>query len=113
MKTMTRTIGLGMAAALFILSAPASAKGQWAKDHPRRAEVNHRLGNQNRRINEGERSGKLSRGQARQLHQEDHAIRQEERAMAAQHHGHITRAEKRELNQQENAESRQIYNEKH
>jgi hypothetical protein len=86
---------------------------EWKEDHPRRAQVNSRLENQNRRIDEGVKSGKLNRKQAKRLHAEDHAIRQEERAMAAQHGGHITKAEQRELNRQENQVSRQIHEEKH
>lgn len=85
-----------------------AADGQWAGNHPRRAEVNHRLDNQNRRINQEVREGEISRQQATQLHREDHQIRREERAMAAQNGGHITRSEQRTLNQQENAVSRQI-----
>ncbi len=80
----------------------------WNQAHPRRAEVNARLENQNHRINEERREGEITRRQARALHSEDHAIRTEERFMARQNGGHITRAEKRALNQQENAVSRQI-----
>ena len=89
------------------------ADGTWRANHPRRAEVNQRLANQNARIREGVADGRLTRGQAAQLHAEDHRMRQEERAMAAANGGHITKREQRVLNQQENATSRQIYNEKH
>jgi len=99
--------------ACIALALPAQAKDKFEKDHPRRAEVNGRLNNQNKRIKEGVRSGKLSKGQAHQLHAEDHSIRQEERADAAAHGGHITKGEQRQLNHQENAESKQIYDEKH
>lgn len=102
--------------AMFLTAAlvtSGSSFAGWKDNHPRRAEVNSRLKNQDRRINQGVKSGKLSRSQAHQLHAEDHAIRQEERAMAAEHGGHITRGEQRQLNQQENQASRQIYNEKH
>ncbi len=75
--------------------------------------MNSRLANQNERIKEGRENGTLSRGQAQKLHAEDHAIRQEERAMAATNGGHITKTEQRALNQQENQVSKQIYNEKH
>jgi hypothetical protein len=91
----------------------AKGNGTWKANHPRRAEVNQRLNNQNARIRDGVEDGKLTHGQAAQLHAEDHAIRQEERAMAAQNGGHITKTEQRALNQQENQTSRQIYNEKH
>ncbi len=91
------------------LTANASA-ATWAQAHPRRAEVNQRLGNQNARIAIGRADGQLSRGQARALHAEDHTMRREERFDARLNGGHITRAEKRALNQQENAVSRQIHN---
>jgi len=82
--------------------------GQWAKDHPRRAEVNGRLENQNRRIDKERKEGEITKGQAQELHHEDHQIRQEERDMASQNGGHITKQEQKTLNQQENAVSRQI-----
>ena len=81
---------------------------QWQKDHPRRTEVNARLANQNRRINNEVKEGEISKAQAHQLHKEDHAIRQEERTMASTNNGHITKAEQRSLNQQENQVSKQI-----
>ena len=94
-------------AATIGLAGTASAE-TWAQAHPRRAEVNHRLANQNRRIDREVREGEISRAQAYALHGEDRTIRAEERFMASQHRGHITRAEQRALNQQENGVSRQI-----
>jgi hypothetical protein len=82
--------------------------GKWAQDHPRRAEVNARLNNQNRRINNELKSGQISQSQANALHHEDHQIRQEERDMASQNGGHITKAEQGVLNQQENKVSNEI-----
>ena len=86
----------------------AADESQWQQNHPRRAEVNHRLVNQNRRIHQEVKEGELTPQQAAKLHQEDHQIRQEERDMASQNGGHITAAEKKVLNQQENAVSREI-----
>ena len=94
-------------------ATPSFAETRWQEHHPRRAEVNGRLGNQNRRIDAGVRDGQLSRRQAKQLHREDRTIRAEERAMAAEHGGHITRGEQRLLNRQENQVSRQIHRERH
>jgi len=94
--------------ALSGLTTAALAQTQWQKDHPRRTEVNGRLANQNRRINQERRSGQITKSQAHQLHSEDHAMRQEERTMASTNGGHITKAEQRSLNQQENQVSRQI-----
>jgi hypothetical protein len=80
----------------------------WNQAHPRRAEVNARLNNQNHRINEERREGEITAGQARALHAQDRFIRREERFEARQNGGHITRSEQRSLNQQENAVSREI-----
>jgi hypothetical protein len=109
------TISKGSCIALTILSlgmlagATELANAEtWNQAHPRRAEVNARLNNQNHRINEERREGEITRGEARKLHAEDRMIRKEERFMASQNGGHITRAEQRALNQQENAVSRQI-----
>ena len=90
------------------ISVNALAQTQWEKDHPRRTEANKRLENQNARIRKEEKSGEITKGQAQQLHKEDHAIRQQERADAAKHGGHITKGEQRQLNKEENAVSRQI-----
>lgn len=89
-------------------AAPTFAATKWQKDHPRRAEVNARLANQDRRIHEERKEGELTRAQAANLHKEDRQIRQEERDMAAQNGGHITKGEQRVLNQQENKVSKQI-----
>jgi hypothetical protein len=91
----------------------AARADKWKADHPRRAQVNNRLNRQNQRIHNGVRDGELNHAQAHQLHEEDHSIREQERADAAQHGGHITKGEQRQLNHEENAESRQIYDEKH
>ena len=103
----TAIVAMGLAMAATSLTS-AKAETQWERNHPRRDQVNDRLGNQNRRINQERREGEITRGQANRLHAEDRAIRHEERTMARFDHGHITRADQRALNQQENAVSRQI-----
>jgi hypothetical protein len=96
--------------AVFLCGTASSsfAATSWQKNHPRRAQVNSRLANQNRRIHQERKEGEITGKQATQLHHEDHQIRQEERIMASQNGGHITKSEQRTLNQQENAVSRQI-----
>ena len=91
-----------------ITGVNAMAETKWERNHPRRDQVNDRLQNQNRRINSELRQGEITKGQARQLHSEDRAIRGEERTMSKLNNGHITPAEQKSLNQQENAVSRQI-----
>jgi hypothetical protein len=109
------TISRGSRIAVIILSlgvvagtAGLANAETWNQAHPRRAEVNARLNNQNHRINEERREGEITAGQARALHAQDHLIRSEERFMARQNGGHITRGEQRLLNRQENAVSREI-----
>lgn len=88
--------------------ASTAQASQWAANHPRRVEVNHRLANQNNRIHHQVQDGQMSKGEARSLHQDDRQIRQEERDMASQDNSHLTRTDQRALNQQENQVSRQI-----
>jgi hypothetical protein len=96
------------AGALMAMAGSAFAETSWEWNHPRRDQVNDRLQNQSRRINQEYREGEITRGQARALHREDRQIRREERTMASLDGGHITRADQRALNQQENVVSRQI-----
>ena len=106
---MKRTIAIAMTLALTGIGAVTSADAAtWRANHPRRAEVNARLANQDRRIHEERREGEITAAQAHDLHAQDRAIRAEERADAAQHNGHITAAERAQLNHQENQVSRQI-----
>ncbi|HTW38286.1 MAG TPA: hypothetical protein VMD49_06940 [Steroidobacteraceae bacterium] len=109
MSKLSRSLTVAVAAlALSGLATASFAQTQWQKNHPRRAEVNGRLANQNRRIHQERQSGEINKAQAAQLHHEDHAIRREERTMASTNGGHITKAEQRSLNQQENQVSNQI-----
>jgi hypothetical protein len=91
-----------------VISTSAMAESKWDRHHPRRAEVNHRLNRQDRRIHREVREGEMTKGQAASLHKQDHGIRQEERQMASQNGGHITKQEQRTLNRQENEVSNEI-----
>ncbi len=90
------------------MADPNTNASEFNKDHPRRAQVNKRLGNQDKRINKEVKEGEISKGQAANLHKEDHQIRKEKRAMASQNGGHIIKQEQKTLNQQENGVSKQI-----
>jgi len=109
----TTTILLSVSIGVFADEGQPAHKNQqahknWNQSHPRRHEVNSRLNNQDRRINKEVKEGDISKGQAANLHHEDHQIRQEERSMASQNGGHITKQEQKTLNQQENGVSNQI-----
>ncbi len=100
------TLAILFAGAMF--SGAALAETQWEKTHPRRDQVNDRLENQDKRIHHEVKEGDLTKAQAASLHREDHAIRKEERRMAARHGGHVTKAEQAKLNRQENHVSHEI-----
>jgi hypothetical protein len=94
---------------LGIANISMAQDGSFAKNHPRRSEVNHRLNNQDRRIHNKVKNGEMSRREAHNLHHRDHQIRKEERRMASRHDGHITKHEQNRLNRQENHVSRKIH----
>ena len=114
MDRYTKTITVVLAALLagsFINAAVAADETKdtkWEKNHPRREQVNERLGNQKKRIKQEVKEGDLTKGQAAKLHKEDRQIRKEERLMASQNGGHITKKEQKTINQQENKVSKQI-----
>ena len=107
---MTRLLSTLTLAALLAVGTASNALAdtQWQKEHPRREQVNGRLNNQNRRIHNEVKEGEINHQQARQLHAQDHQIRQEERDMASQNGSHLTKQEQNTLNAQENATSREI-----
>ncbi len=89
-------------------AAPAFAENGWERSHPRRDQVNDRIANQYRRINQERREGELSWGQARALRQQDRSILADERADARLHNGHITRYQQRQLDRDLNAVNYEI-----
>lgn len=108
-KLAGKTVAVAVAGAFIaVLAGNAFAADDWKKDHPRRAQVNSRLANQNKRVDADVKAGTMTKAQAAKVKKEDRQIRKEERAMASQNGGHITKQEQRTLNQQENAVSRQI-----
>ena len=90
------------------LTTPAFAESVWDRNHPRRDQVNDRIGNQLHRINQERREGELSRGQARAMRMQERGVLAEERADARLHGGHITRVEQAQLNRDLNAIGHEI-----
>lgn len=78
---------------------------------PRDPAVNARQATQHDRIKQGVRSGELTRDEAKQLAQEQRAIRTEERAYKAD--GVLTPAERKDLHQDLNQASKDVYEQKH
>ena len=76
--------------------------------HPRVNEVNHRLENQQDRIQKGVANGTITQRQA--VHDETRVanMAQRESADEARHNGHLTKAEDHHLNHAENRNSHHI-----
>jgi hypothetical protein len=89
-------------------TAAADDLAQFDASHPARAEVNGRLDNQRARTDAKVANGTMSQAKANKVHAEDHAIRHEERAMAAKNGGHLTAQDAKTINKQENKVSDQI-----
>jgi len=73
--------------------------------------INQRHRNQEHRINEGVRSGQLTRGEAHHLRADENRISRQRNRYAAS--GRITHGERRLLRHEENRTSRAIYRDKH
>ena len=73
--------------------------------------INHREHRQERRINQGVRSGELTKSEAHHLRTRENKIRNDKRMAKAD--GHVTRAERKHLRREENRTSRAIYRKKH
>jgi len=110
MSKSIRTVLTAVAATISLacLAAPAMADTPWQAHHPRREQVNNRLGHQNARIHHEVKEGEMSHAQAAHLHRADHRIRMQERRMAARNGGHITRRQQARINHEENHVSRRI-----
>jgi hypothetical protein len=81
--------------------------------HPRVNQVNHREQNQQRRIGNGIKSGKLNSQQAAHLEKREASVQNREQKDMAQHNGHLTKAEQKGINRQQNRISKSIYKDKH
>jgi hypothetical protein len=92
------------------LFAPLSAQAQEAVRHPR--SINARERRQERRIRQGERSGELTRREARHLERREVRVNRAE-WRARRSGGTLTAQERWRLNRRLNRDSRAIYRQKH
>ena len=76
-------------------------------------EVDQRQADEQARIKQGEASGELTKGEARNVEKEHKAIGGEIKADRAANGGKLTKGEKKTINHQQNKESRKIYRKKH
>jgi len=80
---------------------------------PAVAAVNVRQLNQERRIDAGVRSGKLTRHEAMRLKSEQRLIARQKAHMKARNGGHLTASQKRMIHQRQDAANRHILRLKH
>jgi len=99
----TKILG-GLLVAILAITSVAQAQD-------RTPVINHREHRQERRINQGVRSGQLTRNQAHHLRNDERRIRDEKRIAKAD--GHMTRGERRDIRHQQNRVSRAIHRDEH
>lgn len=114
-KTLMTLLGVGLAA-LLSNSAMANEHRDGARaaarhGHPARHSVDAREHRQHKRINQGVRSGQLTKEETKDLAAQQHEIRQEERQYRSD--GKFTKEERKDVQQDMDKASKDIYQEKH
>jgi hypothetical protein len=107
--------GLMLAGSASAQTSTTSGAGPGVVDpgHPRVNEVNKREANQQQRIGNGVKSGKLSAQQTSNLEKREANVQNREQKDMAAHNGHLTKAEQKGINRQQNRISKSIYKDKH
>jgi hypothetical protein len=108
--TMKKLMSLAIAS-LVLVSAQSFAEQRPRPHHPRDPGVNRQQYNQGQRIQQGVRSGQLTRQETGSILEERRSIRQQERSYKSD--GTLTRDERKDLHQDLNDLSKDIYAEKH
>ncbi len=80
--------------------------------HPRVNQVNGRETNQQNRIANGVKSGKLTPGQTARLERGEQRLQNNEKRDMAKDNGHLTKQDQRQLNREANRMSRRIATDK-
>jgi len=102
----------GSAAAQTQDTAGAGA-GQVDPGHPRVNQVNGRETNQQDRIANGVKNGRLTPGQTANLEKGEQRLQNNEKRDMAKDNGHLTKQDQRQLNHEANHMSKKIYKDKH
>ncbi len=103
----------GSAAAQTSTNTSGAGPGVVDPGHPRVNQVNRREENQQQRIGNGIKSGKLNAQQASHLEKREASVQNREKKDMAAHNGHLTKAEQKGINRQQNRISKSIYKDKH
>lgn len=100
-----------LASTLFI--APAAMIAQTPTPGAHDYDIHQRKVDQQDRIANGVKTGRLTPGQTARLEHQEAGINKEERGMRAQDNGHLTKQDRQTIHAQQNQESRRIYRDKH
>jgi methionine-rich copper-binding protein CopC len=96
-----------------LVIAPAAMIAQTPTPGAHDYNINQRKVDQQDRIANGVKNGKLTAGQTARLEHQEAGINREERGMRAQDNGHLTKQDRQTIHAQQNQESRRIYRDKH
>lgn len=97
--------------AMFTAGLAGSAFAADNDDH--KPTIQERRHMQQARIRQGEKSGQLTKGEARHIEKQEHAVNKEERQMRKEDGGKLTPQDRAKLNRQQNHLSKEIYKDKH
>jgi len=103
----------GSASAQTSTTTSGAGPGVVDPGHPRVNQVNRREENQQQRIGNGIKSGKLNAQQASNLEKREANVQNREKKDMAKNNGHLTKAEQNGINRQQNRISKSIYKDKH
>jgi hypothetical protein len=107
-------IAVGSAAAQTQTSKTAAAgPNKVDPGHPRVNQVNRRETNQQKRIANGVKSGKLTPAETRRLENGEKRLQNNEKKDMAKDNGHLTKKDQRQLNREANHMSKRIAKDKH
>jgi hypothetical protein len=117
MNTITKSLVVLAAGGLMFVGTaaaqPQAGPGQVDPGHPRVNQVNGRETNQQKRIANGVKNGKLTPGQTSRIEKREQNIQNTQKKDMAAHNGHLTKAEQKNLNKRQNNVSKTIYKDKH
>lgn len=105
-----KKLTVGLVAAMFV-GAMGLTLVEEANAGTRTPVANKRMRRQTARINQGVRSGELTKDEAKGLREDHKELRKEIRD--AKSDGKVTREERKQIRKDQNAESKKIYDEKH
>jgi hypothetical protein len=96
-----------------LVIAPAAMIAQTPTPGAHDYDIHQRKVDQQDRIANGVRNGRLTAGQTARLEHQEAGINKEERGMRTQDNGHLTKQDRQTIHAQQNQESRRIYRDKH